>query len=396
MAQYSITKTGNATTIVASGNTEIPVTLNLNIKEVAATADSVILKTDYFPIYIKTSESSFLIGTLYIGVGADPAAAVSKINDYLFPPPPSTNRVNGYASVGTKTTGGEGGRTVTVTTLNDLKAAAASTSPLIIKVASSVSGTGNIPLRSNKTIIGLNGATLNGVGLRVYGTSTTDYVKNIIIQNLKIRNVLATDPRTGGGDNDCIGLKWADHVFVDHCELSADVSHGWDYYDGLIDISKQSDYVTVSWCKLMDSFKACGIGGSSDAGQGRLRCTFHHNLFQNIGERAPSYGYGKGHVYNNYFLNSPSQSGYSIGARFGATVCVEGNYFENIPNPIKTDIDSLQGFVSGNGGNHYRNSGAARITQVSTFKPEYAYSVVDAMTLPSLIRTEAGATLKLS
>jgi len=300
----------------------------------------------------------------------------------------------GYAAVDGMTTGGAGGQTVTVSTLSALKSAAGSSSPMIINVSGTITGTGSIVVRSNKSIIGLTGATLDGVGLRLFGTSTSDYVKNIIIQNLKIKNVIATDPATGGGDNDAIGLKWADHVWVDHCELSADLSHSdWEYYDGLLDISKQSDYVTVSWTKFSNSFKGSGVGGSSDAGLGRLRITYHHNLFENIGERAPSFGYGTGHLFNNYFLKSATSSGYSVGSRLGAVVLVENNYFENITNPIRTDIESPAGYIGGLNTNIFKSCGDPKInTSASSFVPTYDYKSVltAAADVPSVVMAGAG------
>ncbi|WP_214225524.1 pectate lyase [Pedobacter sp. B4-66] len=306
----------------------------------------------------------------------------------------SSTKPIGYAAVNGMTTGGAGGQTVTVTSLSQLKSAAGSSSPMIIKVSGTITGTGSVAVRSNKSIIGLTGATLNGVGLRLHGTSTSDYVKNIIIQNLKIKNVIAVDPVTGGGDNDAIGLKWADHVWVDHCELSADLSHSdWEYYDGLLDISKQSDYVTVSWTKFSNSFKGTGVGGSSDAGQGRLRITYHHNLFENIGERAPSFGYGTGHLFNNYFLKSATSSGYSVASRSGAVVLVENNYFESINNPIRTDLESPGGYVGGLATNIFKSSGAAKVTtSASSFVPTYEYKsgLTAAASVPSVVLAGAG------
>ena len=402
MAQYSITKDASGvTTITASGNTGEPLTLKINIKSITASGDSLIFTTDYFPIIIKPSENSITYGGTTIAQNTKtPQEAAGFINLFLFPQPSiSTAKVNGYASVGTKTTGGEGGQVVTVTTLSDLKAAAASTSPLIIKVASNITGTGNVPLKSNKTVIGINGATLTGVGLRIFGSSESSYVRNIIIQNLKIKNVLQVDPRTGGGDNDCIGLKYADHVWVDHCELSADLNHSdWEYYDGLIDISKASDYVTVSWNKLMNNWKGSFVGGTSDQGKDKLHVTFHHNLFQNLAERAPALIYAKAHVYNNYYLNSPTSSGYAIGSRYSSIVRVENNFFENIKNPLKTDIDSsYQGFVADVKDNVFKNSGQPRITTpVKSLSLGYEYTLDKTEAVPQLVMEQAGATLKLT
>lgn len=87
---------------------------------------------------------------------------------------------------------------------------------------------------------------LEGVGLRVSKKN------NVIIRNLKISKVLAS---TG----DAIGIDYAKNVWgmlvfcllphtladlfviiVDHVELSSDMSHSKDYYDGLLDITHGS------------------------------------------------------------------------------------------------------------------------------------------------------------
>jgi pectate lyase len=311
------------------------------------------------------------------------------------PTPAPATTATGYAATNGMTTGGAGGQTVTVTTLAALKNAAASTSPMIIQVSGTITGTGSVIVKSNKTIVGLSGATLSGVGLRLFGTSTSDYVKNIIIQNLKIKNVLQVDPATGGSDNDCIGLKYADHVWVDHCELSADLDHAdWEYYDGLIDITKQSDYVTVSWSKLMNNWKGTFVGGISDVGTNKLHVTFHHNLFNNLAERGPAFIYSTSHVYNNYYLKSASASGYSVGSRYSSKILVENNYFDSINTPIITNIESLVGYVSGVSTNIFKNCGA---TQVSTSDPgltvpyEYKSTLTPAADVPAVVLAGAGA-----
>src|SRR5690606_9031003 len=99
----------------------------------------------------------------------------------------STTGLIGYAAENGTTTGGKGGQTVTVSTLAALKSAASSKSPMIIQVSGTISGTGMINVASNKTIIGLKGSKLNGVGLLLYT------VNNVIIQNMTISKVVGGD-----------------------------------------------------------------------------------------------------------------------------------------------------------------------------------------------------------
>lgn len=70
-------------------------------------------------------------------------------------------------------------------------------------------------------------------------------VSNIIIRNLKMHN----PPES----KDIISLDGATKVWIDHCDLSSvGITGDKDYYDGLLDITHASDYVTVSWTKFHD------------------------------------------------------------------------------------------------------------------------------------------------
>ena len=292
-------------------------------------------------------------------------------------PVPTTGPI-GYAMVNGSTTGGQGGQTVTVTNLTDFKNAAKSTSPLIIQVSGNFTGTGMIYVSSNKTIIGMNGATLNGVGLAMYG------VNNIIIKNMKINKVVGADGIT---------IKQASHhIWVDHCELWQDRTHGWDYYDELLEVTDRSDFVTISNNKFHDSHIAflIGSGDQQTTDIGHLRVTMYGNYFYNISERQPSTRFGYMHVFNNYFNNG---SGYTIGVTMGATVRTDNNYFENQNIPIYTDYNAKPGVVSGASTNYYKNSGANQIsTSPSNWLPPYEYKsvLIPAADVAARVLSEAG------
>lgn len=72
-----------------------------------------------------------------------------------------------------------------------------------------------------------------GVALRVKGAS------NVILRNLKIENVLYDA-------GDAIGLDSATNVWIDHVDLSGDLASDKINYDGLLDITHGSDWITVS------------------------------------------------------------------------------------------------------------------------------------------------------
>jgi pectate lyase len=103
------------------------------------------------------------------------------------------------------------------------------------------------------------------------------------------------------------------------------LTHDKDYYDGLLDITHASEWVTVSNTYLHDHWKASLIGHSDNNAAedtGHLHVTQHNNYvclanylllylelfanfkkWANIGSRTPSLRYGVGHVFNSYFLN---------------------------------------------------------------------------------------------
>lgn len=91
---------------------------------------------------------------------------------------------HGFASLNGGTTGGNGGKIVTVTKHKDLVKYAAMTEPLIIRVSGTLKSDPKgfeIPINSHKTIIGVGktGAIVGGG----FGIKNT---KNIILRNLAI------------------------------------------------------------------------------------------------------------------------------------------------------------------------------------------------------------------
>lgn len=82
-------------------------------------------------------------------------------------------------------------------------------------------------------------AGLTGVGLYIKGVS------NVIVRNLKISKVKAEN-------GDAIGIQASKNVWVDHVDVSSDMDNGKDYYDGLIDVTHASEWVTISHSKIHD------------------------------------------------------------------------------------------------------------------------------------------------
>ena len=107
--------------------------------------------------------------------------------------------------------------------------------------------------------------------------------------------------------------------------------HRYQVHDGLLDITNESDFVTVSWNQFTSHDKTMLIGNSDSAPEDRehLRVTLHHNLFDGVGQRTPRVRYGKVHVYNNvYRADKNTNYRSSWGAGTESQIYAENNYFE--------------------------------------------------------------------
>lgn len=230
----------------------------------------------------------------------------------------------GWASQNGGTTGGSGGSTVTVTSASALDSALQSSSRQIIRVSGMISLSGMHKVSSNKSILGVgSGSGLSGGGLNLSGVS------NIIIRNLVFRTA----------DDDSINVQESAHnIWIDHNDLS-------NGHDGLVDIKRGADFLTVSWNHFHNHDKTALLGhddGNGSQDIGHLRVTYHHNWFDGTTQRHPRVRFGNPvHVYNNYYNGN---SGYGVASTCNAGVLVERNYFENVPHPTVTQTgDSPSG-----------------------------------------------------
>jgi hypothetical protein len=112
-----------------------------------------------------------------------------------------------------------------------------------------------------------------------------------------------------------------------------------DAGDEILSIVRESDFVTVSWCKFyFDNTHSHAFGhliGNRDdrtTDRGKLHVTMHHNWYAHgIRGRQPRVRYGHVHIYNNYY-NSVG-SGYCIGTGYECHIRLENTHFENISTP---------------------------------------------------------------
>jgi len=262
------------------------------------------------------------------------------------------------------TIGGAGGDTVRATSMGELNGYLESEDPLIIEVSGTLTGTAQVRA-SDKSILGLPGARIEGA-LEIVGDEGA-LLQNIIVRDLVIRG-------TGCGectDADTVGVRHAHHVWLDHLDIS-------DGDDGNLDITREADYITVSWTRF--SYSSANrthrfsnlVGSSDDATEDSddLKITFHHNWWaDNVTERMPRVRFGPVHIFNNYF--SATGNNYCVRAGVEANLVVENNYFDNVNAPIDSDIGSgaairASGNVTGSGPWNGTNVGSA-------FNPGMAY-----------------------
>jgi len=289
----------------------------------------------------------------------------------------------GWATADRPTTGGCGGPTLIVTTLAQLRREAARPTPETILVDGLFTGSGQLDVKANKSIIGLGaGSGLVGVGLSI------EYMHpaNVIVQNLSISKVTAAS-----GAGDAIHVERADHVWVDHNSLSSDLASGPDVYDGLVDITHASDYITVSWNHHTAHHKDSLLGhddgnGAEDAGH--LRVTYHHNWYEGSRERHPRARFGDPvHVYDNYVLDAD----YGVASTANAGVLAEDNVFENVGRACL----SAAGYAGSGPGrlvaidNQLIHAGACEANGTVAPVP-YTYHLDDVSVVKSIVMAGAG------
>ncbi|HOJ98778.1 MAG TPA: hypothetical protein PLW34_04400 [Termitinemataceae bacterium] len=269
-----------------------------------------------------------------------------------------------------------------------------------------------IPVKSNTTIIGLSASS----GIKG-GTLIISGVQNVVVRNLLIQDAYDPFPAIEANDGlnanyDAISIQKSKYVWIDHCTLedtlaisdegldSVTTSDGvmtkWQTYDGLCDITKANDFVTVSWCLFKNHDKTMLIGSSdSDTGdQNHQTITLHHNYFLNCRQRLPMVRFATIHIYNNYYGMDGSagrSNSYAVGVRKDCQIVAEENYFAS---GIAYAFKDSYGVVYSAG--NILESGVGSTTAMSSSKPweptaYYSYTLHQAANVPALVSQYAGA-----
>ncbi|MDG5816747.1 T9SS type A sorting domain-containing protein [Chitinispirillales bacterium ANBcel5] len=200
----------------------------------------------------------------------------------------------------------------------------------------------NLKDMSNVSIIGVEDKGIfTGVGW------TVSRANNVIFRNLTIHHV-------SQGEGTGIELTNNSHnIWIDRNTFFSegpDTFDDKDYYDGLVDIKRGVEYVTVSWNIFQNSWKASLLGHNDNASLAPDKITYHHNIYRNINSRTPLIRFATVHTFNNYFKDIESSA---INCRMGAQVKIENNYFDNVGSGTE---DGHAGYIQGPVGHWYGSS----------------------------------------
>lgn len=294
-----------------------------------------------------------------------------------------TDQPHGFASLAGGTTGGAGGKVVTVTDQASLAKYAAAEEPYVIRVAGAIDVEpfgSDIVVTSNKTIVGVG-----DTGEIVHGELHLDPgTSNVIIRNLTIRDSYVEGDWNGKTqDFDAIQMDTVDHVWIDHNRFT-------HMGDGLLDIRKDSQYITVSYNQFAHHNKAFGIGWTPNA---LTQITIDHNWFTDTKQRNPSAdNCAYAHLYNNY-LSAQVADGdpvwtYGNWARGRTKMVIENSYYDGVQHPYQADATAelvQRGSILKNVGGRQDAWGAA-------FEPRtfYDYRLDPAAAVPALVKRFSG------
>lgn len=299
-------------------------------------------------------------------------------------PPPVGDGLIGWGTVHADglPTGGAGGQTCTATSLATLQACISTASsgsnklvPWIIYVKGYIDGatnsdtTGFTQLRINRDSTSLIGVVENGVVPTLNAVwITVGAYKNIIVRNLRFVSGKDTgwayesfskctyvdkDFCASNADPDSLTLQGVQRAWVDHCEFTDGADFNgvnpnkafYKMYDGLLDIKKGSDFITLSYNKFSNHDKSMLIG-SSDVNDGEYRITFYRNWFSYTGQRTPRIRNGQVHILNNLYEgvkrtteDRPYHMTYALGLGFNGKAYSEHNAFD-IQGAAATDLVS--------------------------------------------------------
>lgn len=216
---------------------------------------------------------------------------------------------------------------------------------------------------SNTTIIGLKGAHFTGANLQIANVS------NVIVRNITFEDAAdcfpAWSPNDGAEGNwnsnyDNVTISAATNVWLDHNTLTdganqdenqpVHLGRPYQVHDGLIDVVRGADLVTLSYNHMHEHSKTMLIGSTNTPGVdvGKLRVTLHHNRFANLGSRIPRVRFGQVDVYNNYYyyLTDEDRFSYAWGPGVQSAIHAGNNFvLRSADIPLDTYVGNFGGLA---------------------------------------------------
>lgn len=172
---------------------------------------------------------------------------------------------------------------------------------------------------ANKKIEATNGQLLEKMILRMQGW------ENVIFRNFSRKDPLNPAEPTVF-EKDLISVRNSLGLVFDHCSFIGD---GWDASpsrDGMLDITSESDLISILNCRFINHSKTMLIGGSNSAiaDSGKLRVSVRGCLFENNSIRNPFARYGKIDWVNNVVRWVPTWQGTALNQYAWASIAEIG------------------------------------------------------------------------
>lgn len=270
-------------------------------------------------------------------------------------------------------------------------------------------------LKSNTTIIGLG----NNSGIRG-GTISINGIKNVAIRNLTLVDAIDMFPHHEKNDGfnaqfDCITIQGSNtaNIWIDHCTMKdtlvmqhvqSGTKEKWQNYDGLCDIKGDGKGITVSNCHMYHHDKTMLVGSDDDEGDNTKRkLSIINNHFDTCVQRLPMARNSQFHVLNNWYTFDKTQSvgdgkskgDYCIGARKGALIYSEANYFDsNMQYSIRGNTDTASTakvYDTGSVDKNTKKTDEYTAVDSAPFTVPYSYEPMTAENAKTYVAANAGA-----
>lgn len=270
-------------------------------------------------------------------------------------------------------------------------------------------------LKSNTTIIGLG----NNSGIRG-GTISISGIENVVIRNLTLVDAIDMFPHHEYKDGfnaqfDCITIQGSNtaNIWIDHCTMKdtlvmqhvqSGTKEKWQNYDGLCDIKGDGKGITVSNCHMYHHDKTMLVGSSDSEGDNTVRkLSIINNHFDTCVQRLPMARNSQFHILNNWYAFDTTQSvgdgksrgDYCIGARKGALIYSEANYFDsNMQYSIRGNADTASTtkvYDTGSVDNNTKKTNEYTAVASAPFTVPYSYEPMTAENAKTYVAANAGA-----